>query len=106
MKKEKILEILQQIDCGEHDIVITSQNPLQEDATLTQFEVVEDCGCGPSHVFEVSCITYEGDEEHLFHPADWLGGYVEDASVIPDLMWEDQDCHPAIVLNGLPRTMR
>lgn len=105
MKLEKILEVLHCLDCDEHDINITSQSPLFDGATLTQFEVIEDCGCGPSHFFEVSCITYDGDEEHLFHPSDWLGGPVESRKAIAQIQWEDQDCNPAVVKDGLPRVI-
>lgn len=105
MKQEKILEILRRLDGDENEIRITNQTPLHDGATFTDFEV-DIAGCGPDEAAEVFCITYDGDEEHLFHPADWLGGALDDLDEIEEFDWLDQDNHPAVFLNGLPRTMR
>lgn len=99
MKQEKILEILRRLDCDEHDIHIDSQERLHHGATLTYFTVVEDCGCGPAHDIDVYCVTYEGDETHLFHPNDWLGGTDDPVDEVP---WLDQDNGEAIMIDGLP----
>ena len=104
MEKQKIESILLEEYDG-MDVTIVSQTPIKgKGATLTLFQAVEYIPCRPEIVHEISCITYDDDNEHLYIPMGW-DSCPTSLEEIAEYEWVTEKDEAVPIVNGLPHVL-